>query len=226
MAATSLAMPFVAVAWRAAGTVTAPARARRPRRRHRPPAAVLLDRDGTLVADVPYNGDPARVRPMPGARRALDRLRAASVALGVVSNQSGIARGLLTPAQVDAVNARVEALLGPLGPWAVCPHGPDDGCACRKPAPGLVLRAAAALGVDPAACVVIGDIGADVGAARAAGARAILVPTPATRREEVLAAPELAPDIAAAVDLLLGAGPATAGGNAARREREVLEVAA
>jgi histidinol-phosphate phosphatase family protein len=100
----------------------------------------------------------------------------------------------------------VEELLGaPLGPWAYCPHGPEEGCACRKPAPGLVLRAARELGVDPARCAVIGDIGADVEAARAAGARAILVPTPRTRPEEVAAAPEVAADLGAAVDRLLGA---------------------
>ena len=68
----------------------------------------------------------------------------------MVSNQSGLARGLITPAQLDAVNARVDALLGTFETWQVCPHGPEDGCACRKPAPGMVLAAAAALGVDPA----------------------------------------------------------------------------
>jgi histidinol-phosphate phosphatase family protein len=171
---------------------------------HGRPGAVLLDRDGTLVVDVPYNGDPGRVVPMPGARAALDRLRAEGVPLGVVSNQSGIARGLLTRDQVLAVNGRVEELLGPLGPWVFCPHGPGDGCSCRKPAPGLVREAAGRLGVDLARCVVIGDIGSDVEAARAAGARAILVPTQRTRREEIEAAPEVAPDLGSAVDLLLG----------------------
>jgi histidinol-phosphate phosphatase family protein len=172
-----------------------------------PPAAVLFDRDGTLVVDVPYNGDPDRVEPVPGAAVALARLRAAGVPIAVVSNQSGIARGVLTDAQVRAVNARVEELLGPLGPWAWCPHGPDDGCACRKPAPGLILRAAERLGVDPARCVVIGDIGADIQAARAAGARAILVPTPVTRAEEVSAADEVAPDLPAAIDRVLTVAP-------------------
>jgi HAD superfamily hydrolase (TIGR01662 family) len=168
------------------------------------PAAVLFDRDGTLVIDVPYNGDPDLVVPMPGARRALDRLRDAGIATGVVSNQSGIARRLLTREQVDAVNRRVDDLLGPLGPWAVCPHGPEDGCGCRKPGAGLVLQAAAALGVEPARVAVIGDIGADVEAARAAGARGVLVPNAATRPEEVAAAPEVARDLGAAVSLLLG----------------------
>ncbi len=168
------------------------------------PAAVLLDRDGTLVEDVPYNADPARVVPVRGATTALARLRAAGVPLALVSNQSGVARGLMTLEQVDAVNRRLEELVGPLGPWLVCPHGPDEGCACRKPAPGLVLAAAAALGVEASACVVIGDIGADVEAARAAGARAILVPTQATRPEEVAAAPEVAQTLEEAVDLLIG----------------------
>jgi HAD superfamily hydrolase (TIGR01662 family) len=168
------------------------------------PDAVLLDRDGTLIVDVPYNGDPSRVEPVPGARDALDRLRAAGLPLGVVSNQSGVGRGLLGPADVERVNRRVEELLGPIGPWAVCPHVPDLGCECRKPAPGLVHEAASRLGVEPERCAVIGDIGADVEAARAAGARGVLVPTAKTRSEEVAAAPEVAPDLGAAVELLIG----------------------
>ncbi|MEA2250241.1 MAG: hypothetical protein QOG70_483, partial [Solirubrobacteraceae bacterium] len=174
----------------------------RPARR---PAAVLLDRDGTLVVDVPFNGDPDRVRPMPGARRALDRLRGEGVLLAVVTNQSGIARGLLRPDDVAAVNARVELLLGPLGPWLICPHGPQDGCGCRKPRPGLVLQAAARLGVAPERCAVIGDIASDVQAARAAGARAVLVPNERTRVDEVAAATEWAPNLEDAVALLLEA---------------------
>jgi D-glycero-D-manno-heptose 1,7-bisphosphate phosphatase len=172
------------------------------------PAAVLFDRDGTLVLDVPYNGDPARVRPVPQARAALSLLRAAGIPTGVVTNQSGIARGLLTRAQADAVNARIDALLGPFDTWQVCPHGPDDGCACRKPRPGMVLAAASELGVAPQRVAVIGDIGADVGAAAAAGAMSVLVPTPVTRAEEVAAAPVVAPDLLAAVRLLLAPAPA------------------
>ncbi|MET7133292.1 HAD family hydrolase [Cellulosimicrobium sp. MI9406] len=163
---------------------------------------MLLDRDGTLVHDVPYNGDPAAVRPVEGARAVLDDLRARGVRLGVVSNQSGVGRGLLTRAQVDAVNARVEELLGPFDTWQVCPHAPDDACACRKPGPGLVLAAAADLGVEPWRCAVVGDIGADVAAALAAGATPVLVPTPVTRAEEVAAAPCVVPDLAAAVRAL------------------------
>jgi D-glycero-D-manno-heptose 1,7-bisphosphate phosphatase len=174
--------------------------------------AVLCDRDGTLVVDVPYNGDPHRVVPLPGVAHGLHRLRAAGVALAIVSNQSGVARGLLSPARVDAVNRRVDDLLGPFGATLWCSHGPDDGCGCRKPAPGMVRQAAAALGVPVERCAVVGDIGADVEAARAAGATGILVPGPATRAEEVAAAPRVVPDFAAAVDLVLGGPPATEGG--------------
>ena len=166
------------------------------------PAAVLFDRDGTLVHDVPYNGDPARVDPVATARPALDRLRRAGIPVGVVSNQSGVARGLLTAQDVLAVNARLDELVGPIGVWAWCPHGEADGCACRKPAPGLVLDAARRLGVDPEACAVVGDIAADLGAARAAGAVGVLVPTPATRAEEVAAAELVATDLLDALDLL------------------------
>lgn len=183
------------------------------------PEAVLFDRDGTLVADVPYNGDPGRVEPMPSAREAVAAVRERGVPVGVVSNQSGVARGLLTYRQVDAVRRRVEHLLGPFDIWAVCPHGPDDGCPCRKPAPGLVLAACDRLGVRARRAVVIGDIGADIAAARAAGARGVLVPTSVTRHEEIAAADRVAGDLLGAVRLVLGPGAgagrpdaATAGG--------------
>ncbi len=166
------------------------------------PDLVLLDRDGTLVHDVPYNGDPDLVVPMPGAAEALDRLRSEGIRLGVVTNQSGIAKGLITREQADAVNARVAELLGPFDTVQVCPHGPDDGCACRKPAPGMVQRACAELGVDPALCVVVGDIGADVEAAHAAGASSYLVPTAVTDTEEWFAAPRVAASLGEVVDCL------------------------
>jgi HAD superfamily hydrolase (TIGR01662 family) len=167
------------------------------------PAAVLFDRDGTLVHDVPYNTDPAAVWPVPGAREALDRLRDLGIPVGVVTNQSGVARGLISPAQLEQVNTRVSELLGPFDVWSICRHGEDDGCPCRKPAPGLVEDAAAQLGVPVGRCVVIGDTGADITAASAAGARGILVPTARTLRQEIQTAGEVAPDIAAALDLAL-----------------------
>lgn len=201
---TSAVIPFAAVWHRAAGAW----HWRRGLGGHGapswPPAlrAVLFDRDGTLVHDVPYNGDPDRVRPVDDARSVLDGLRRQGVAVGVVSNQSGIARGLLTPRQAEAVDAGVRERLGPFATWQRCPHAPEDRCSCRKPEPGLVLRAAAELGVLPAECAVVGDIGADVGAAVASGARAVLVPTPATRPEEVAAAPRVAASLREAVRLL------------------------
>jgi histidinol-phosphate phosphatase family protein len=134
----------------------------------------------------------------------VDALRARGVMVGVVSNQSGVARGIITRAQVDACMARLEELLGPFDTVQVCPHGPDDGCACRKPAPGMVKAACAELDVDPARCVVIGDIAADVDAAAAAGATGIMVPTPVTRKDEVAAAAHTAPTLTAAVDDVLG----------------------
>jgi histidinol-phosphate phosphatase family protein len=193
--------------------------------------AVLFDRDGTLVHDVPYNGEPDAVEPVPGARAALDRLRAAGLRLGVVTNQSGLARGRFTAADLARVNARVEELLGPFDTWQVCPHDDDAGCRCRKPAPGLIETAAAALGTTPRRCVVVGDIGRDMAAAGAAGAAGVLVPTEVTLPEEVAAAPAVAGDLAGAVNLILrrqrlveprspGRGKAHAG--AGRRPRCIL----
>src|SRR3954449_3446823 len=167
------------------------------------PDLVLFDRDGTLVHDFPYNGDPAWVRPVDGAKEALDRLRARGVRVGGVSNQSGVARGLITTDQVEACNARLAELLGPFDVVRYCPHGPDDGCSCRKPAPGMVKGACADLGVDLGRCVVVGDIAADVDAAAAAGAVGILVPTPVTRKAEIEAADRRAATLTEAVDDIL-----------------------
>jgi histidinol-phosphate phosphatase family protein len=200
MTVTSALIPPAACWHRARGELVA-------RRNPAPPAALLFDRDDTLITDVPYLADAARVRPVPGAAVALDRLRAAGIPVGVVSNQSGVARGLISPEQLAEVNARVDELLGPFGTWQVCMHGDDDGCACRKPRPGLVRRAAEALGVPVAGCVVVGDTGADVDAAITAGAAAILVPTEHTRPEEIVharRAARVAEDLGEAVAFALG----------------------
>lgn len=164
------------------------------------PLAVLFDRDGTLVVDVPYNGDPDLVVAMPGAQEAVDLVRAAGLPIGVVSNQSGIGRGLITPEQVEAVNAAVDALFGGFDVWRICPHAPDAGCDCRKPGPGLVRQAAEALGVPPERTVVIGDQPTDVGAAHAAGGLGVLVPTEHTPPSPGLVT---APDLVAAVRIAL-----------------------
>ncbi|MGW5728114.1 HAD-IIIA family hydrolase [Nocardia beijingensis] len=177
---------------------------------HASPLALLFDRDDTLIIDVPYLADPSEVRPVPGAVDALRRVRAAGIQLGIVSNQSGVARGLISREQLAAVNSRVEELLGPFGTWQVCVHGEGDGCGCRKPEPGLVRQAAADLGVDIGRCVVIGDTGADVAAAQSAGARAILVPTARTLPDEVHRARReatVARDLTEAVRLAMAGAP-------------------
>lgn len=150
--------------------------------------ALLCDRDGTLVRDVPYNGDWRRVEPLPGVAEALARARAAGVRTAVVTNQSGLAAGWFGLDDLLAVQRRVDELLGPFDVLLHCPHGPGDGCRCRKPAPGMVLDAAARLGTEPARCVLVGDTAADLAAADAAGAHGLLVPDAATRREEADAA--------------------------------------
>ncbi|GGA55256.1 haloacid dehalogenase [Pseudoclavibacter endophyticus] len=199
MSMTSATIPPVAVWHRLRGWLRHRATGPWPVR----PRAVLFDRDGTIVHDVPYNGDPQQVRPVDGAGELVQRVRAAGLRTAVITNQSGVARGIVTRDQVDAVNARVDDLLGPFDSWQICPHGPAEHCACRKPQPGMVLAAAHALGVRPEECVVIGDIGADVEAAQSAGARSVLVPTPVTRQEEIADAPVTAPDLATAVELVL-----------------------
>lgn len=175
------------------------------RRGHPSCRAVLFDRDGTLIADVPYNNDPEKVVPQPGAQGALERLRDRGLKTGVVSNQSAIGLGRATSQEVGAVNRRVDQLLGPFDVWRICPHDHRARCRCRKPAPGLIVDAAAVLGIPTQRCAVVGDIGTDMVAATAAGAWPILVPTPATRPEEMAQADFVVNDLAGAVDLVLGA---------------------
>ena len=137
--------------------------------------AVLLDRDGTIIDDVPYNGDPSLVQLVPRSKETLDELRRAGLKVGVLTNQSGVGRGMITEAQMRSVNARVEELLGPFDGWFVCPHAPDDHCDCRKPKPKLVFDAARAWGIEPEEIVVIGDKTSDVDVARNAGALGMLI---------------------------------------------------
>jgi histidinol-phosphate phosphatase family protein len=200
MVITSILIPPVAVAHRLTGEWTF--RSARPE----PPLAVLLDRDDTLIADGPYLSDPDGVRPLPGAQRALRKLRERGLLLAVVTNQSGVAKGLISDEQLAAVNARVDAVLGPFDTWQVCVHDVDDGCGCRKPQPGMVIAAAEALGVAASRCVLIGDTGGDVEAALSARARAVLVPTRHTLRDEITEARRravVAPDLERAVELVL-----------------------
>lgn len=135
--------------------------------------AVFLDRDGTIIEDEGYLADASRVRLLPGALDALRAFRERGLALVVVSNQSGIPRGLITPAQHSAVDARVKAILAdagvPLDAAYYCPHLPDAGCACRKPLPGMLEQAAREHGLDLARSLMVGDKMSDVAAGRAAG---------------------------------------------------------
>ena len=140
--------------------------------------ALFLDRDGTLIVDVGYPRDPALVQPIEGAIDAL-RVLQRDHALVVISNQSGIARGRITPAEAAAVHDRFVAMFESGGVtfagFYYCPHGPDDGCRCRKPAPGLLEDAARELGLDLARSIMIGDKPSDLEAGRAAGC-ALVVP--------------------------------------------------
>ena len=197
MLATSAAIPFAAVAQRVRGTFVA----RRAARRHA--AAVLFDRDGTLVVDVAGGTGAAPSVPFPTAARALRRLRRAGIALGVITNQHRVGEGTLSEEALRDADARIARALGPFDAWHACTHTRDAGCACRKPRAGLVLAAAARLGVEPRDCVVVGDIGSDVVAAQAAGARAVLVPNGATLAPEIAAAPVVARDLDHAADLIL-----------------------
>ena len=140
--------------------------------------ALFLDRDGTLIVDVGYPRDPALVQPIEGAIDAL-RVLQRDHTLVVISNQSGIARGRITPAEAAAVHDRFVAMFAAAGVTFAgayyCPHGPDDGCRCRKPAPGLLEDAARELGLDLARSIMIGDKPSDLEAGRAAGC-ALVVP--------------------------------------------------
>ncbi len=165
--------------------------------------AILFDRDGTLIVDRPGISDPDAIELMPHAADALALAREWGYAVGVVTNQPAVAEGALDESQLFRMHARIEELAGPIDGWFVCIHGTADGCECRKPEPGLILAASARLGVSPERCTVIGDIGADVEAAHAAGARAVLVPTPVTRPEEIASAPLVAEDVLGAVRLVV-----------------------
>ncbi|MET7687524.1 HAD-IIIA family hydrolase [Streptomyces sp. NPDC005483] len=164
---------------------------------------VLFDRAGILAEDTP---DPDRVRPAPGAREALGLLRRRGVRTGFVALRPGIGHGQVSDADVRAVNQRVDELLGPFDIWGVCPHGPDDGCHCRPPEPGLILWAAGRVCTAPADCAVVGTA-ADAEAAARVGAHGILVPDERTGPEETARADHVAPDVLTAVRALLTGPP-------------------
>jgi D-glycero-D-manno-heptose 1,7-bisphosphate phosphatase len=153
--------------------------------------AAMLDRDGTIVVDTNYLRDPDTVALLPGAALAIRRLAQAGIPSIVCTNQSGIARGIISLAQYRAVRRRVDELLLAEGATLLdsfcCPHHPDitGPCACRKPGTLLYERAAATHGLDLSRSVFIGDKMRDVEPAGAFGARAWLVRSPVTPPSDV-----------------------------------------
>jgi len=167
--------------------------------------AIFLDRDGTLMEEVNYCKDPALVRLLPGARDALRRLKDAGFVLVIVTNQSGIARGIITNADFDAVQARLLELLGGdlIAGTYMCPDGPAGESGRRKPSPAMVLEAVRDLGLDPARSWFVGDKAADVQCGLAAGTRAVLVRTGHGAGADATGAHFVAKDIASAAEFIL-----------------------
>lgn len=142
---------------------------------------VLIDRDGTLNVEKNYLSNPDQLELLPGAAKALRRLKDGGFGIAVVTNQSGIARGYFDMARLEAVHARLAELLAAEGVAVdgiyLCPHGPDDNCTCRKPLPGMVEQAVADHHFDPAQAFVIGDKEVDVELGLSVGATTFLVRT-------------------------------------------------
>ena len=173
-------------------------------------AAAFLDRDGTIVADAGYLRDPADVRLLPGAAGAIAHLNGRGVPVVVVTNQSGIARGLMTQADYDAVRARLDALLQAAGARIdatyVCTHHPDytGPCECRKPGTFLYRQAAAQHALDLAGSTYIGDRWRDVAPALELGGRGILIDGPWTPLDDVRRAEQRFEVVASLADAVEG----------------------
>lgn len=142
---------------------------------------VLLDRDGTLIVEKHYLSDPDQVELIEGSADGLRRLAARGLGLVVVTNQSGIGRGYFDTTRLAEIHERLLRELRVEGVELdgifVCPHRPDEHCACRKPRTGLALRAAAELGFEPARAFVVGDMASDIALGRTLGATTLLVRT-------------------------------------------------
>lgn len=178
-----------------------------------PRPAVFFDRDGTLVVEIGYLSDPADIELLPGVAQALQNLRSAGFALVVISNQSGVGRGLFTLERAHEAMAELRRQLRAqsveLDAIYFCPHHPNAGCACRKPGPALLERAADDLLLDLKRSVMIGDKRLDAATGRAVGASGVLVRTGFGGEEaaprDVLAAPDhVSEDVVSAADWVLG----------------------
>jgi D-glycero-D-manno-heptose 1,7-bisphosphate phosphatase len=167
--------------------------------------AVFLDRDGTLMEEAHYCGDPARVRVIADVPAGLRQLKDAGYRLVIITNQSGIGRGYYTVADYEAVQARLFELLGEglIEATYFSPESPETPSPLRKPAPGMVLAAARDLGLDLARSWFVGDKAIDVQCGRNAGVRAILVQTGYGRTEDATGAEFVAKDFASAVAFVL-----------------------
>lgn len=144
------------------------------------PHVLLLDRDGVLNRNDPgYIRSPEQLEILPGVVAALRRLHLARVRVLVITNQAGVHKGLLSPSTLAAIHAKLLAVISAGGGWIDgiyhCPHRPDEGCPCRKPAPGLILQAQQEWGFDPGQTWMVGDAERDILAARAAGCLAALI---------------------------------------------------
>lgn len=160
-----------------------------------PAGVVFLDRDGVVneeSADFVRSAD--QWHPLPGSLEAIARLCEAGYRVVIISNQSGLARGLFDRAALEAIHARLRSEVARFGGRIdgifVCPHLPSAGCECRKPRPGLIRQAESALGLDARGAPFVGDRASDLRAARAAGCRPVLVESgrgfPELRAEELL----------------------------------------
>jgi histidinol-phosphate phosphatase family protein len=179
-------------------------------------AAVFLDRDGVLIENRPdFLKDWAEVEFLPGALEALARLADSPLAVVIVSNQAAVGRGFLELATAWELHRRIVAEIqrhgGRIDASYLCPHRPEDGCLCRKPAPGMIRQAARDLRLDLAASWLVGDSLRDLEAGRAAGVRGILVSTGHGAEEQSLMPPEMrglwpaVADLPAAVERILAA---------------------
>lgn len=141
--------------------------------------AVFVDRDDTIAPNVPYCSDPADFQLFDGVGPAIARLNQAGLPVVLITNQSGIARGYFTEETLDAIHAKMHRLLGEHGAHLdavyYCPHHPDDGCNCRKPATGMLEQAAEEHGFDLTESVMVGDRLHDVAVAHSVGALGVLL---------------------------------------------------
>lgn len=141
--------------------------------------AIFVDRDDTIMVDVGYCSDPHKVKLLPHAAEGLRVLSQNGFVIVIVTNQSGLGRGYFTERDLESVNARLRQELRAMGAdfdaLYYCPHRPDEGCACRKPGPGLILKAASELELDLASSYTMGDRELDISAGKSAGTKTVLV---------------------------------------------------